>query len=274
MMRGAQSGGVVTFEPTSRGGGEGGKDANPVILGVRSRVVNAKRFVLSEGVRKKIEKDNCGLMNLGKLKGWNDIEFNATQGGSGSSAAAKRLVRGFFGHTRFVTSSKASMDGTHPHQWCPRHTLTCYGFQSKEEGALESEEELKAGISEHPLECSAHSSGRRHAVGTGMASSVRQNVMRVAPTGHFMGVDNFVTHNGDFEFYKIGGKYYDCEAIQDWLVRTLHVPMPATVDSAAIAVSICAICFELSGDVDPTDSSVRYPTTMQYEAIAKIFEKA
>ena len=64
--------------------------------------------------------------------------------------------------------------------------------------------------------------------------------------------------------------------------------MPATVDSAAIAGMIdllrvqgCfalsvryAICFELSGDVDPTDSSVRYPTTMQYEAIGKIFEKA
>eukprot|EP00984_Skeletonema_dohrnii_P000867 scaffold260_cov145-Skeletonema_dohrnii-CCMP3373.AAC.2 len=42
MMRGAQSGGVVTFEPTSSGGGGGGKDANPVIRGVRSRVVNAK----------------------------------------------------------------------------------------------------------------------------------------------------------------------------------------------------------------------------------------
>lgn len=64
--------------------------------------------------------------------------------------------------------------------------------------------------------------------------------------------------------------------------------MPATVDSAAIAGMIdllrvqgCfalsvryAICFELGGNVDPTDSSVRYPTTMQYEAIGKIFEKA
>eukprot|EP00984_Skeletonema_dohrnii_P032422 scaffold26540_cov94-Skeletonema_dohrnii-CCMP3373.AAC.1 len=126
------------------------------------------------------------------------------------------------------------MDGTHPHQWSPRHTFTCYGFQSKE-GAFQGEAELEAGISEHPLESSAHSSGRRRAVGTGMTSSIIQNAMRVAPKGQLMGVENFVTHNGDFEFYKIGGKYYDCEAIQDWLVKTLHVPMPATVDSAAIA---------------------------------------
>jgi len=100
----------------------------------------------------------------------------------------------------------------------------------------------------------------------------------------------FILHtpSGDFEFYKIGGKYYDCEAIQEWLVKTLHVPMPATVDSAAIAGMIdllrvqgCfalsiryAVCFELGGDVEPTDSSVAYPTKVQYEAIGKIFEKA
>ena len=169
MMRGAQSGGVVTFEPTSSGRG-GGKDANPVIRGVRSRVVNAKRTVLSEGVRKKIEKDNCGLMGGGKLKGWNDVEFNATQSESSSSVAAKRLVRGFFGHTRFATSSKASMDGTHPHKWTPRQTLTCYGFQSKE-GSLQGQ-------------------------GDGGTVDGAGHVMRVAPKGQLMEVENFITHNG------------------------------------------------------------------------------
>ena len=313
MMRGAQSGGVVTFEPTSSGGGDW-RNANPVIKGVRSRVVNAKRTVLSEGVRKKIEKDSCGLMSGGKLKGWNDAEFNATDDGS-SSVAAKRLVRAFFGHTRFATSSKASMDGTHPHQWSPRHTFKCYGFQSKE-GALQGEDELDVSKKDE-LETSLHKMIKSR-VGTGMAGGVEQarNVMRVEPKGQSMGVENFVTHNGefyvpinkaslsffnliflltshithlsgDFEFYKIGGKYYDCEAIQEWLVRTLHVPMPATVDSAAIAGMIdllrvqgCfalsvryAVCFELGGDVGPTDSSVIYPTTAQYEAIGKIFEK-
>ncbi len=55
--------------------------------------------------------------------------------------------------------------------------------------------------------------------------------------------------SGDFEFYKIRGKYYDCEAIQEWLVRALHVPMPATVDSAAIAGMI-DLLFECK-DVSP-----------------------
>ena len=195
MMRGAQSGGVVTFEPTSSGEG-GGKNANPVIKGVRSRVVNAKRTVLSEGVRKKIESDNCGFMSGGKLKGWNDVEFNATQDGTSGSVAAKRLVRGFFGHTRFATSSKASMDGTHPHQWSPRHTFTCYGFQSKE-GALQGEEGLDADAdTEHPVDTSL----RELAAGTGLASNVGQarNIMRVEPKGQPMGVENFVTHNGEY----------------------------------------------------------------------------
>lgn len=174
-----------------------------VFGGVRSRVVNAKRTVLSKGVRKKIEVDNCGLL-LGsggtkKLKGWNDVEFNATNDttrGSGS-VATKRLVRGFFGHTRFATSSKASLDGTHPHRWTPRHMVTCYGFQSKE-GALQGEEELES--SEHPLGFSSHHSyGRREVVGKSFrrASCDRGHVMRVGPKGRLMGVENFVTHNGE-----------------------------------------------------------------------------
>ena len=68
MMRGAQSGGVVTFEPTTGGGGGGGKEhqnCNPIIRGVRSRVVNAKRTVLSKGVRRKIERDNCRGLLMG-----------------------------------------------------------------------------------------------------------------------------------------------------------------------------------------------------------------
>ena len=94
--------------------------------------------------------------------------------------------------------------------------------------------------------------------------------------------------SGDFEFYKVGGKYYDCEAIQEWLVRALHVPMPATVDSAAIAGMIdllrtqgsfalsirYAICFELCGFMGPSESSVIYPTMKHYEAIGNVFEKA
>ena len=198
MMRGAQSGGVVTFEPAS-GGGEG---CNPVIKGVRSRVVNAKRTVLSKGIREKIEKDNCGVLSGGKLRGWDHIAFNATEGGS-SGEAAKRLVRGFFGHTRFATTSKASFDGTHPHQWTPRQTLTCYGFQSME-GALK-------GGNERPI-TSDTTYGTRRASWAGMSGpqvqvnlqysspQLLQNVMKVKPKGQAMGVENFVTHNGKCNF--------------------------------------------------------------------------
>jgi hypothetical protein len=78
-MRGAQSGGVVTFQPDKHG-----------LKGIRSRVVNQKRTDLSQLVRKCIER------NVNIRKG--DIAF-------------------FSGHTRFATSSKASFDGTHPQQW-------------------------------------------------------------------------------------------------------------------------------------------------------------
>ncbi len=169
---------------------------------MRSRVVNAKRTVLSEGVRKKIEKDYCGLMSGGKLKGWDDVEFNATQGDSSSSSvAAKRLVRGFFGHTRFATSSKASMDGTHPHQWSPRHVVTCYGFQSRE-GALQGEvgKEHALGSDAYMYGSRRDMYGSRRVIGKGGATnSVSQNVMRVGPKKQMMGVENFVTHNGEFE---------------------------------------------------------------------------
>ena len=101
---GAQSGGVVTFEPEKSGLVTDSNTQAPIIRGVRSRVVNAKRTVLSKGVRSKIEKDNCSMFG-NNLKGWSDKTFNP-------NSLGKRLVRGFFGHTRFATSSKASMDGT------------------------------------------------------------------------------------------------------------------------------------------------------------------
>lgn len=72
-----------------------------------------------------------------------------------------------------------------------------------------------------------------------------------------------------------------------FLVKTLKVPMPATVDSAAIAgmmdllrVQGCfalsaryALCFKVDS-VDPMDPSVQYPSVFQYDEIGKVFEKA
>ena len=46
-----------------------------------------------------------------------------------------------------------------------------------------------------------------------------------------LGVENYITHNGDFEFFKVNGKCYDLEVVQQWLEKVLHTPMPATVDS-------------------------------------------
>jgi hypothetical protein len=257
------------------------------LRGVRSRVVNAKRTVLSKGVRRKIEKDNCSLVG-NNLTGWNDRAFNPNDTG-------RRLVRGFFGHTRFATSSKASMDGTHPHQWSPRRFYTFYSFQSaatsrkfiqkrgggKEDGYDE--------FLDFVTGKSTSSSGGA-AVGTGLAEQDKK-VMHLAPKPQLLAVENFVTHNGDFEFYKINGKYYDTDAVQSFLVKTLRVPMPATVDSAAIAGMIdllrvqgsfalsarYAICFMMDGgsmNVNPMDPSIEYMTISQYEEIGKAFERA
>lgn len=45
------------------------------------------------------------------------------------------------------------------------------------------------------------------------------------------GVCNYVTHNGDFDFYTVNKKCYDLEVVQQWLEIVLETPMPATVDS-------------------------------------------
>lgn len=126
----------------------------PKLKGLRSRVVNAKRTDLSKGVRRKIEKDNFGFFTK-SLRGSSSKDYNGT-------LEEGRLVRAFFGHTRFATSSKASFDGTHPHQWSPRRDFNVYPFQSAS------------------------------------ATPVLPLVPEVT------GVESYITHNGDFEFYKFG----------------------------------------------------------------------
>jgi hypothetical protein len=230
---GAQSGGVVTFEPTGKFG-----TVLPKLKGIRSRVVNAKRTDLSKGVRRKIEKDNFGFLTK-SLRGSNFKVYNGT-------LEEGRLVRAFFGHTRFATSSKASFDGTHPHQWSPRQDFNVYPFQS--------------------------------------ASATP--VLPLLP--EVTGVESYITHNGDFEFYKFGnGKYYDTSEVQQFLVKALGVPMPATVDSAAVAGMIdllrCQGCWALSvryavcfatSNVDPADNLAEYPTIEEYVAVGNVLEEA
>ena len=98
MMRGAQSGGIVTFEEQSEG----------KMRGVRSRVVNMKRTDSSKLLRSKTERESKGKMN---------------------HSEKKAQARIFCGHTRFATTSKATFDGTHPHQWSPKQNLVIYGLK-------------------------------------------------------------------------------------------------------------------------------------------------
>lgn len=102
------------------------------------------------------------------------------------------------------------------------------------------------------------------------------------------GVEHYITHNGDFEFYKFGnGKFYDTSEVQQFLVKALGVPMPATVDSAAVAGVIdllrCqgswalslryAVCFA-TDNVDPADKMADYPTTGEYIEVGTVFENS
>jgi hypothetical protein len=96
MMRGAQSGGVITFKPDSKNN----------LRGIRSRCVNSKRTDLSKLIRSKVHHDVFPTM--------------------GGKPFPKDFVPVFSGHTRFATSSIAAMDGTHPHQWTPPSVRRLY----------------------------------------------------------------------------------------------------------------------------------------------------
>jgi len=200
MMRGAQSGGVVTFE-------ENGK-------GIRSRVVNMKRTDLSKLLRKKTEKDSGGR-RIGHSK----------------------KTRVFCGHTRFATSSKATFDGTHPHQWSPAQILNVY--------------ELK----------------------------------QTKPGSQRKSVENFITHNGDFDALKVNKKWCEVNELNHWLKAATKFEAPSAVDSASIAGVVdllraqgsftlaCryAVCFALrTSDVY---KNAPIPTLLKFEEIGKVFEK-
>lgn len=167
MMRGAQSGGVVTYTPS----GEAKKD----MKAVRTRVVNRKRTDLSKQIRSKVQRT-----------------FHPSE-------TIQDTVL-FAGHTRFATSSKASLDGTHPHRWTPGSFKRVYSWSTNQ------------------IE-------RRW-------------------------VENYITHNGDFDFYTIQEKTHDLESIQNWLSLMTETKTPAVVDSCAIAGMIDILrtkgCFGLA----------------------------
>jgi len=214
MMRGAQTGGVVTF-----------KDHNGKYMkGRRSRVVNTKRGDLSKGIRRKLQKDVCDWR--GKL----DIP-------------KKESVYGFFGHTRFATSSVATMDGCHPHQWSPGFLCSFFNPYS--------------------------------------VISSRTN------SGFYeIYVENYITHNGDFDFFNLNGKNYGLSIIQDWLEYSTGHKRPSSVDSAAVAGMIdilrtqgsfllsvrYAVCLGLPTCTMNIFRAMKLPSLEQYRIVGKVFE--
>mmetsp|Transcript_30276 Transcript_30276/g.93696 ORF Transcript_30276/g.93696 Transcript_30276/m.93696 type:complete len:670 (+) Transcript_30276:129-2138(+) len=163
MMRGAQSGGFVTYRDDGARG----------LRGVRSRVVNAKRTDLSELMVAKLRRNERAARLLHGL------------------APGPRF---YAGHTRFATTSKATLDGTHPHQWSPAAVLDVYpGFREGKIGE------------------------------------------RVPRT-----VETFVTHNGDFDFFELGGRARDLGHVQNLLELVTSERRPTTVDSCAVA-GVCEL---------------------------------
>ena len=174
MMRGAQSGGVVFYQPIEKKE-KTDNDTAICAKAVRSRVVNKKRTDLGKLVRSKLEKD---------------LRKNVVHQGTGSF-----IPRMLVGHTRFATSSLSTLDGTHPHRWTPPSQRRVYSMD-----------------------------GNPRIIGDSKM-----------PRAATVTVENYITHNGDFDFYQYHGKTYELETIQNWLSVVTETETPASVDSCAIA---------------------------------------
>lgn len=194
----------------SRGAQTGGVVSFHQHGGRRTRVVNRKRSDLSKLVRRRLE---------------SDINFHSTNS-----------IQFLGGHTRFATTSKATFDGTHPHQWTPSTMVRVYNFEALE-------------FSEYK-------------------------------------VGNYITHNGDFDFYTSNDKMFDLGTIQAFL-ETVLGPMPSTVDSCAIAGMVdllrtkgsfglsarYVVCFGLPTSRLDLAKNEQFPNFVHFEAIGRIFEQ-
>ena len=211
MMRGAQSGGVVTFNETGpKPSGDGKATA---LVGARSRVVNMKRTDLSKLVRAKAERESGGRRMV-----------------------SQNVTRLFAGHTRFATTSKATMDGTHPHQWSPPQLVAMYGQD------------------------------------------------QTAPGSSNVKMENYITHNGDFDFYNINNQWFELGDMQAFLERATGFAAPSVVDSAAIAGVVDILraqgsftlatryvaCFDMDTSGASADASV--PSLAEFARLGKVFE--
>ena len=158
-MRGSQSGGLITFNKSLFGS-----------EGVRTRVVNGKRGDLASKLIKAFSRD---------------VWMSERSSGILKEDSGTKV---FAGHTRFATTSKATLAGTHPHRWSPsvRHAVW------------------------------------QHFPGGGIQMTVK-------------GVETFVCHNGDLDFYEVHGTTYPLEDVRDFVEAATGVPCPTPVDSVVIA---------------------------------------
>jgi hypothetical protein len=232
MMRGAQTGGVVTFSEERTASNLKG----PVSMkGHRARCVKTKRGDLSVQIRNSVKPmlSSAIAMAEKRVDRRNEVDKSKDEG------------RFFGGHTRFATSSIADLAGCHPHQWSKPYEHSVYDFSG--------------------------------------ASSLR-------PKPQKRRVENFISHNGDFEYFKLNGQSFHGDTVIDWLEFALGSSKPCTVDSIGIAGLVdilrCCGCFALSiryviclglpSSNITTDPNVTnfYPSMKDYEALGNVFEEA
>ena len=98
-------------------------------------------------------------------------------------------------------------------------------------------------------------------------------------------VENFITHNGDFDFYNVNGTWVELGDIQAYLARCTGFAAPSVVDSAAIAGVVdllraqgsfalaarFAVCLDMK--TASADAEAPVPSLAEFEAACAIFEK-
>ena len=105
------------------------------------------------------------------------------------------------------------------------------------------------------------------------------------PKASRFNVENFVTHNGDFDSYRLNHQYYDLSEVQRWLAFTTGFSMPTPVDSCAIAGCMDILrtqgSFGLSirfalflGCEKSVVSEEQGPSHAEYEHLGSLFERS
>jgi hypothetical protein len=224
------------------------------MIGVRTRVVKSKRGDLSKLLRSKIEQGSI-------------VPFVRAV----SEKVLANRVKFYAGHTRFATTSKATFDGTHPHQWSKPQNLRVYNMDE-----LVSTDDVERSMGRSMMGLSSNILRRSR-------SSAKRHIASPSKTR----VENFITHNGDFEFYELNGTSCEFEAIQKWLEIATETKMPSGVDSAAIAGMVDIIrskgCFALSvryviclgfptSKIQENVDEIHLPSWQVYDKLGRVFE--